>query len=53
MDVFETLKSMLGCMYISDLRFGMYREMALELLTEINADSSQIANVRNYILGGI
>ena len=53
MDIFEMLKSMLGCMYISDLRFGMYREKALELLTEIKADSNQIASVRNYILGGI
>jgi hypothetical protein len=53
MDVFEMLKSMLGCMYISDLRFGMYREMALELLTEINADSNQKANAYNYIMGGM
>ena len=53
MDIFETLKSMLGCMYISDLRFGAYKEIALELLDEIKADSSQIANARNYIMGGM
>ena len=53
MDIFETLKSMLGCMYISDLRFGICKEMALELLKEIKADSNQIANARNYILGGM
>ena len=53
MDIFDTLKSMVGCMYISDLRFGVYKEMALKLLTEITADSNQIANARNYILGGI
>lgn len=52
MDIFETLKSMLGCMYISDLKFA-YKEMALELLTEITADSNQILNARNYIMGGI
>ena len=53
MDIFDTLKQMLGCMYISDLRFGTYKEKALELLTEITADSNQIANARNYIMGGI
>ena len=53
MDIFETLKSMLGCMYLSDLKFGIYKEMALELLTEIQADSQQIENARNYIIGGI
>lgn len=53
MDIFETLKSMLGCMYISDLKFGVYKEMAIEMLKEINADSNQIADARNYIMGGI
>lgn len=38
-------------MYISDLRFA-YKEMALELLTEITADSNQIASAYNYIMGG-
>ena len=53
MDIFEVLKSMVGCMYISDLKFGIYKEIALELLTEIKADSNQIAEVYNYIMGGI
>ena len=53
MDIFETLKSMLGCMYISDLKFGAYKEMALELLGTITADSNQIANAYNYIMGGM
>lgn len=53
MDIFETLKSMIGCMYISDLKFGIYKEIALDLLKEIKADSQQIAYARNYILGGI
>lgn len=52
MDIFETLKSMLGCMYISDLRFA-YKEMALELLKELKTDSNQIINAYNYIMGGI
>lgn len=54
MDIFETLKSMLGCMYISDLRLTPYKDMVLELLKEITADSNQIADVCNYIgIGGI
>lgn len=53
MDIFETLKSMLGCLYISDLRFAPYKETALELLKEITADSNQIVNAYNYILGGM
>ena len=53
MDIFETLKSMLGCMYISDLKFGAYKEMAIELLKEITADSNQIIDAYNYIMGGI
>ena len=53
MDIFEALKSMLGCMYISDLRFGAHKEMALELLDTFSADSNQIADAYNYIRGGI
>ena len=53
MDIFETLKSMVGCLYISDLRFGVYKEIALELLSDIKVDSVQIANARNYIMGGV
>ena len=53
MDIFETLKSMLGCMYISDLRFAPYNEMALELLAELNDVGTQITEVYNYILGGM
>lgn len=53
MDIFETLKTMIGCTYISDLKFEPFKEIALGLLTEIKADSNQIANVRNYIMGGI
>lgn len=52
MDIFETLKSMLGCMYISDLRFA-YKDKALKLLKEIKTDSNQMANAYNYIMGGI
>jgi hypothetical protein len=54
MDIFETLKSMLGCLYISDLKFGPYRELAIEMLKEIATDSKQMADVCNYLgMGGI
>ena len=53
MDIFETLKSMVGCMYISDLRFAPYKEIAIELLKEITTDTNQITKVNNYITGGI
>lgn len=52
MDIFETLQSMLGCMYISDLRFE-YKDIALELLATFDADSGQIIDAYNYIMGGI
>ena len=52
MDIFETLKSLLGCMYISDLRFT-YKKTALELLEQIDADRNQKADAYNYIMGGI
>lgn len=48
----EKLAEKLGCMYISDLRFA-YKEMALELLGTITADSNQKAEAYNYIMGGI
>jgi hypothetical protein len=53
MDIFETLQSLLGCMYISDLKFRPYKDKALGLLKELKADSNQIAMAHNYIMGGI
>ena len=49
MDIFEKLKAKLGCMYISDLRFSPYRDMAVELLGRINADSKQMSDVCSYL----
>ena len=50
MDIFETLKSMIGCLYISDLRFAPYKEIALELLDEMDVDTTE---ARNYLMGGM
>lgn len=49
MDIFETLKSMVGCMYISDLRFGMYKEQALKLLGILKLKSEDVTRVYNYL----
>lgn len=51
MDIFETLKSKVGCLYISDLRFGIYKEIALDLLKELNFESNQKTKAYNYIMG--
>lgn len=52
MDIFEILKSMLGCMYISDLKFGPYKYKALDLLKKLNFDGNQVAMAHHYITGG-
>ena len=49
MDIFEMLKTRLRCMYISDLKFSPYKDMAVELLCEMNADSKQMLDVYNYL----
>jgi hypothetical protein len=49
MDVFEILKSMVGCMYISDLKFD-YKEKALKSLEEIKIDKQQKIKAYNYII---
>lgn len=53
MDIFETLRSMLGCMYISDLKFGTYKEKAIELLKEIQLDDTQKADIYQYLEIGV
>jgi hypothetical protein len=49
MDIFETLKSMIGCLYISDLKFGVYKEQALELLGTLNLKTEEATKVYNYL----
>lgn len=51
MDLFETLKEKVGCPYISDLKFA-YKDIALETLGRIDADTNQKVEVQNYIMGG-
>lgn len=53
MDIFEMLRSMLGCMYISDLKFGAYKEQAIDLLKKMSLDSQQKADVCNYLGIGV
>lgn len=49
MDIFETLKSMVGCMYISDLRFGDYKTLALELIHNLEFEPEQKTQAFNYL----
>jgi hypothetical protein len=44
---------MLGCTYISDLKFGAYKEMAIELLKTMQVDSEQKADICNYLGIGV
>lgn len=53
MDIFEFLKDKLGCMYISDIKFGAYKEMAIDLLKKMNIDSKQKTDVCNYLGIGV
>jgi hypothetical protein len=53
MDIFEMLRSMLGCNYISDIKFGAYKEMAIDLLKTMQVDSKQKADVCNYLEIGV
>lgn len=50
--MFETLKSMVGCMYISDLKFGVYNERAKELFKTLDIskfNTKEFEDVRKYI----
>ena len=49
MDIFETLRRVLGCMYISDLKFSPFREKALKLLSVMNIDGEQKESVCKYL----
>ena len=53
MDIFEKLRDKLGCMYISDIKFGECKEKAIELLKKMQVDGSQKADVCNYLGIGV
>ena len=53
MDIFEMLRSMLGCTYISDIKFGAYKEKAIDLLKRMHIDSNQKADICNYLGIGV
>lgn len=51
MDIFEYLQNLIGCTFISDLKFGAYREKAVEILKQMdvsNIDRRQIADAETY-----
>lgn len=52
MSVFETLKNKVGCMYISDLKFGVYNEIAKDIFKTLEAskfNTKEFEEVRQYI----
>jgi len=54
MDIFEKLKSILGCNYISDLRFDPYCDKAKELIKTLdieNCSFAELNDVANYLYG--
>lgn len=53
MDIFEFLKDKLGCMYISDIKFGEYKEMAIDLLSKMQVDINQKADICHYLGIGV
>ena len=49
MDIFEKLKNKVGCTYVSDMRFGIWQEIALEELDKMGFNPNQKQEVINYI----
>ena len=47
MDLFEELKSRIGCQYISDLRFGTYNELAKSIMRKINVDDYSLSELND------
>jgi hypothetical protein len=51
MDLFEYLLKCIGCTFISDLKFGIYRDEAINILNSMdktNIDHQQIADASKY-----
>jgi hypothetical protein len=52
MDLFEYLKTAVGCHLISDLKFGTNKDNAIRILRKMNlsdVSKKQIADVENYL----
>lgn len=52
MDIFERLKELVGCFYISDLQFGKHRKKAIKILKKMNKsiiDQKQLADISAYL----
>ncbi len=53
-ELFETIKEMVGCEYISDLRYGKSNKAAQQVLKNINLNKytvSDLTAAAKYILG--
>lgn len=49
MDIFETLKEKVNCMYISDLKFSPYRNAAIALLRKMSINNKQKSDIYKYL----
>lgn len=52
MSIFETLKNKVGCMYISDLRFGVCNKIAKDLFKTLDISKfnpTEFEDARKYI----
>ena len=47
MDVFEELKSRIGCQYISDLRFGTDNELAKSIMRKIDVADYSLSELND------
>ena len=47
MDLFEELKSRIGCQYISDLRFGTDNELAKSMMGKINVADYSLSELND------
>lgn len=47
MDLFEELKSRIGCQYISDLRFGTDNELAKSIMRKINVADYSLSELND------
>jgi hypothetical protein len=51
MDIFEYLRGIIGCAFISDLQFDTYKNHAIKILRQMdmsNIDQRQIADAQTY-----
>lgn len=49
-DVFETLKNIIGCEYISDMKFEPYRTKAKEALKSMKLSALSLSELKDLVM---